>query len=208
MLLALLLATVSAHAGFSRAREPLTRVRQDLAALDRLCAAEEAKPAGTCASSSAGECRKVYAAFDGARARAEAKVKEAARWWAQRGAVSDDGRTVTITFDLASLPDYPYRGSDAITNEALDSSIRSLDRMSAETRGMEKRRGCRRETRELRETWDGEGESVSGYHNALGASISDFLLEAVRALQAGAAEEAAAGLRDAIPGASTRPVSR
>ncbi len=209
MTLLVLFFTLDAVAGLSRAARPLVRAREDLAALERICAAEEAKPAGVCASPSAAECRSVLGAYEGARVAAEAKVKEAASWWAKRGAVRDDGKTITITFELSSLPDYPYRDSNHIVNDALASSIGSLERMADAEASLRKRRDCRAAAKALHETWEENraSDSLSDFHNALGNALSEFLLDAQRALENGAAAEAAAGLEMTAPGVSVHPAA-
>lgn len=178
------------------ARDLPSRIRQNLAVLEVLCAREGERESSACPSASATECLKVHEAFSVALGKVEARIKEAAAWWKRRGAARDDEKSITITFDLPSLPDYPYRDADSFVNDALRLSNQTLDGMSEEAAKVARIPSCRKRAQQLREFWAGEGAATSllELHNALGEDISNLLSQSENALRSGAAQEAAAAL--------------
>lgn len=200
--------------------EPLADYRTNLALLERKCgaaselsAARKAGPGlgacdapyGTAVAFYEVGCRQLHAEYAVAGLEAEALVREAVAWRRRKSMVRDDGRTVSISFSLSSDPTYPFHKSDKLINSALAGANEALDKISEKMLAMKKDKACRSRpakaaVKKLLEDWYAERteDGLSQFHNALGVGLSDYLIRAQRALEAGALEEAQRGLEEEL----------
>lgn len=216
MILSLLISALAFAAPVERG-EPLARTRTNLQLLERRCEAykaleENGKGLGACEApfreavgALVAECGKMHGTYAATLPKAEALVREAVAWRKRKSMVRDDGRTVSISFSLSSDPAYPFHRSDKLVNDALAAANLSLGVVGEKMRVLEKGRACRGRAAKaavakLLDEWYAKRaeDGPSQFHNALGVGISDYLIGAQRAVEAGAFEEAQRGLEEGL----------
>ena len=140
-------------------------------------------------------CAKMQEIYTEAQDKAVNVVQRAKFWMETKGTRRETSTHVVILFDLSSDPSYPFHDTDAVVNGALQASLLAIYSVDEDLTALDKSRVCRKGEAKKRyeklwQEWNGDGKSISNYHGDLGMAVSDYLMQAQRAMESGAFNQA------------------